>query len=316
MMLHQNYTVLEDSILVTGGAGFIGSHLVSSLLESHSEVIILDDLSTGSTENVPTDATLIKGSIADELVYDSLPTDIDTVFHLAAQSSGEASFDNPTDDFRSHVVGTFQLLQWCDTHSVDRFVYASSMSVYGNIEYLPVDETHPPDPKTYYAAGKLAAEAYVSLFDNLDMNTTILRLFSVYGPGQNLENMKQGMVSIYLTFLLNEDEILVKGPLDRFRDFVFIDDAVDAFTAVVDEPIAYGQVYNVATGHKTEVRELLDTMIRCSEHEDFPIKVTSGTPGDQHGIFGDASNIEEDVGWSASTSLEEGIGEMICAERN
>lgn len=306
----------EGSILVTGGAGFIGSHLVSRLLESHSEVIALDDLSTGSAENVPTDATLIEGSIADESVYDSLPTDIDTVFHLAAQSSGEASFDDPMGDFKSHMVGTFHLLQWCDAHGVDRFVYASSMSVYGDIEYLPVDETHPTDPKTYYAAGKLAAEAYVSLFDNLEMNTTILRLFSVYGPGQNLENMKQGMVSIYLTFLLEEDEILVKGPLDRFRDFVFIDDVVDAFTAVVDEPTAYGQVYNVATGHKTEVRELLETMIRCSEYDDFPIEVTSGTPGDQHGIVGDASNIEADVGWSASTDLEEGLTEMIRAERN
>lgn len=306
----------EGSILVTGGAGFIGSHLVSRLLESPSEVIVLDDLSTGSAENVATDATLIEGSIANESVYDSLSTDIDTVFHLAAQSSGEASFDDPTDDFRSHMIGTFQLLQWCDTHSVDRFVYASSMSVYGDIEYLPVDETHPTDPKTYYAAGKLATEAYVSLFDNLEMNTTILRLFSVYGPGQNLENMRQGMVSIYLTFLLEEDEILVKGPLDRFRDFVFIDDVVDAFTAVVDEPTAYGQVYNVATGNKTEVRELLDTMVRCSEFDDFPIEVTSGTPGDQHGIFGDASNIQTDVGWSASTNLEEGLTEMIRAEHN
>jgi UDP-glucose 4-epimerase len=308
--------VSEGSILVTGGAGFIGSHLVSRLLKDHSAVIVLDDLSTGRAENVPADATLIEGSIADESVYDSLPTDVDTVFHLAAQSSGEASFDNPTGDFKSHIVGTFHLLQWCDTHSVDRFVYASSMSVYGDTEYLPVDESHPTDPKTYYAAGKLAAEAYVSLFDNLGMNTTILRLFSVYGPGQNMDNMKQGMVSIYLTFLLEEDEILVKGALDRFRDLVFIDDVVDAFTAVVDEPTAYGEVYNVATGTKTEVRELLDTMVECSEYDDFPIEVTSGTPGDQHGIFGDASDIQNDVGWFATTSLEDGLTEMIRAERD
>jgi UDP-glucose 4-epimerase len=190
------------------------------------------------------------------------------------------------------------------------------MSVYGQTEYLPVDETHPTDPKTYYAAGKIASEAYVSLFNNLGMDTTILRLFSVYGPGQNLENMKQGMVSIYLTFLLEEDRILVKGSLDRFRDFVFVEDVVDAFIAVADEPTAYGQVYNVATGNRTEVRDLLDTMIRCSDHDYFPIKVTSGTPGDQHGIFGDASKISNDVGWSSSTSLKKGLTEMIRAERH
>jgi len=306
----------EGSALVTGGAGFIGSHLVSRLLETRSEVIVLDDLSTGHVGNVSAGATLLEGSVADESVYDGLPTDVDTVFHLAAQSSGEASFDDPARDFRSHVVGTFKLLQWCDAHDVDRFVYSSSMSVYGEAEYLPVDETHPIDPKTYYAAGKIAAEAYVSLFDELGVDTTILRLFSVYGPGQNLENMKQGMVSIYLTFLLKDERILVKGPLDRFRDFVFIDDVVGAFTAVIDEPTTHGEVYNVATGTRTEVRELLDTMIRCSDHDDFPIDVTSGTPGDQHGIFGDASKIRNDIGWSASTSLETGLTEMLRAERH
>lgn len=306
----------KSSALVTGGAGFIGSHLVGRLLETRSEVFVLDDLSTGDAGNVPADATLIEGSVADESAYDDLPTDVDTVFHLAAQSSGEASFDDPAGDFRSHVVGTFLLLQWCDAHNVDRLVYSSSMSVYGETEYLPVDETNPTDPKTYYAAGKIAAEAYVSLFDNLGMDTTILRLFSVYGPGQNLENMKQGMVSIYLTFLLEEDKILVKGPLDRFRDFVFVDDIVDAFVAVAGESATYGKVYNVATGVKTEVEELLNTMIRCSDYDDFPIEVTSGTPGDQHGIFGDASKLRKDIGWSASTSLEKGLTEMIRAERN
>ena len=277
------------SVLVTGGAGFIGSHLADRLVSDGCAVTVLDDLSTGDPENLPSDVELVNGSVADESVYKTLPTDIDTVYHLAGQSSGEASFDDPGRDFRSHVVGTFNLLQWCQKNDIDRVVYASSMSVYGDPEYQPVDESHPVDPKTYYAAGKLAAEAYLSLFDNLGVNTTVLRLFSVYGPNQNLDNMKQGMVSIYLTFMLEEDHVLVKGSLDRFRDFVYIDDIVDAFTAVAANPQTHGEVYNVATETRTEVRELIDTMIECAGYDEFPIEVGEGTPGDQHGMASTAT---------------------------
>jgi UDP-glucose 4-epimerase len=143
--------------------------------------------------------------------------------------------------------------------------------------------------------------------------TTIFRLFSVYGPGQNLENMKQGMVSIYLSFVLDGEELVIKGPTDRFRDFVFIDDVVDAWMAATEAPETYGRVYNLSQGERTEVAELVETIFDCYGVSDYPTKVTDGTPGDQFGIYGDASKIKNDIGWEATTSLRDGIQQMVNA---
>jgi UDP-glucose 4-epimerase len=243
-------------------------------------------------------------------------SEIDVVFHLAGQSSGEKSFDDPEYDLNSHVVGTFNILRWCHSNGIDRVLYASSMSIYGDPEYLPVDEDHPFDPKTYYAAGKISAEVYVELFDNLGMNTTIFRLFSVYGPGQNLENMKQGMVSIYLSFVLNGDELLVKGSMDRFRDFVYIDDVIDAWVEAAENSVTYGNTYNVCRNERVEVNELIHTILDCYGDPAYPVETAGGTPGDQFGIYGDASKLQNDIGWSPNISLAEGISKMVDAEAN
>jgi UDP-glucose 4-epimerase len=189
------------------------------------------------------------------------------------------------------------------------------MSVYGGPEYLPVDETHPVDPKTYYAAGKLGAEAYVKLFDNLGLDTTIFRLFSVYGPGQNMRNMKQGMVSIYLSFVLRGEELLIKGPTERFRDFVYVDDVVDAWIKATNAPETHGETYNICRNKRIEVSELVDTMLDVYGAEDYPIEITDGTPGDQFGIYGNASKLRDDLGWSPTVSLESGLKRMIENEK-
>lgn len=307
-----------ERVLVTGGAGFIGSHAVDRLLDAGLDVIVLDNLSTGSHANVPDEVTLVTGSTADAETYDALAEhgDVDAVFHLAGQSSGEASFDDPEYDLESHVIGTFRLLRWCASNDVDRLLYASSMSVYGESQYLPVDESHPTRPKTFYAAGKLAAEAYVKLFDDLGMDTTIFRLFSVFGPGQDFDNRKQGMVSIYLSFLLEDEPITVKGPLARFRDFVYVEDVVDAWLAALDAPASYGETYNLARGEQVTVGELLDTMRARADATAHPVEVVDGTPGDQFGIYGTAEKLRADLGWSPSVSLAEGLDRMIEAERS
>lgn len=302
----------ESTVLVTGGAGFIGSWMAKRLLNASASVVVVDNLFTGKRNNVPKGATFVEGSLADEETFEQLDEyDIDTVFHLAGQSSGEKSFDDPKLDFRSHAVSTFNLLQWCHTSNIDRVLYASSMSVYGDPEYLPVDESHSVSPKTYYAAGKLSAEAYVKLFGNMGHNTTIFRLFSVYGPGQNMENMKQGMVSIYLSFVLDEETLVIKGPTERFRDFVYIDDVVDAWMTAKDAPETYGETYNICRGRCVEVDELVDTILEICGEDEYPVEVTDGTPGDQFGIYGDASKFKSDVDWEASVSLRSGLERMI-----
>lgn len=304
-----------ERVLVTGGAGFIGSAIARRLLNDGVDVVVVDNLSTGRKENVPAGAAFVEGDLADPETLAAVDAEsVDAVFHLAGQSSGEKSFDDPEYDLNSHVVSTFNALRWCKSNDISRFLYASSMSIYGDPEYLPVDEQHPFDPKTYYAAGKIGAEAYVDLFENLGLNTTTFRLFSIYGPGQNLTNMKQGMVSIYLSFVLNGEDLLIKGPLDRFRDFVYIEDLVEAWMAAVNDPTTFGETYNLCRNERIEVKDLVETILKCYGNLEYPIEVVGGTPGDQFGIFGDASKLRGDIGWSPDISLEEGISRMIDAE--
>jgi UDP-glucose 4-epimerase len=295
-------------VIVTGGAGFIGSHLAARLLDAGHEVTVLDNLSTGRLANIPAGADFIEMDLGREEEYgllDGLAGD--AVFHLAGQSSGEASFYDPLGDLRSHVLSTFWLLKWCLKKQLKRFIYASSMSIYGEPQYLPVDEVHPQGPKTFYGAGKMAAEAYIKLYQTLGIETTIFRLFSVYGPGQNLENKMQGMISIYLSFLLEGRPILVKGSKERFRDFVYVDDVVEAWLAAWDNPRSYGKVYNVASGQKTRVADLIEALKQALGCPGHPVEYQAGTPGDQFGIVGQNAAITWDLQWQPRVGLAEGL---------
>lgn len=307
----------SNTTLVTGGAGFIGSAMAQQLLEAGDDVVVVDNLYNGKRENVPNGAEFVESSIIDKQTYDDLSKyDIDSVFHLGAQSGGPGSFNDPEYDRESHIKGTFNLLQWCKESGVDRILYASSMSVYGEPETLPVSETAETSPKTYYAAGKRGAEAYIRLFDNMGLNTTIFRLFNVYGPNQNLDNRIQGMVSIYLSYVLQADELVVKGSLDRVRDFIFIDDVVEAWMKAKDNHDTFGETFNLATGRPTTVGELIKIMVDLSGNPDFPVEVTDGTPGDQFAIYGDISKVTEVLDWSPNISVEEGLKKMVNSEQD
>ncbi len=306
----------KKNIIVTGGAGFIGSHIVSRLLSEGYKVTILDNLSTGKRENVPQGADFIKIDLGEESAY-SLLKDIDceAVFHLAGQSSGEASFQEPFYDLRSHVMSTFFLLEWCRAKGVRRFLYASSMSVYGDPNSLPVGEGHPLQPKTFYAAAKVSAEAYIKFYQTLGINTTILRLFSVYGPGQNLSNRMQGMISIYLSYMLKNEPIVVKGTRERVRDFVYVDDVIEAWMEAFRNPVTYTKIYNVASGKETKVEDLLNTLLESFGNYDCPIIYEGSTPGDQFGVVADITRIKEDILWRPKVGLKEGLNKMIEFEK-
>ncbi len=297
--------------LVTGAAGFIGSVLSARLVRDGHQVTIIDDLSTGKTGNIPDRCEFIQMELgADDLKVLHGRT-FDAVFHLAGQSSGEASFLDPEKDFRSHVTSTFDLLKWCKENSVDRFIYASSMSVYGDPVTLPVSEKADIQPKTYYAAGKAAAENYIRLFQTLGLNTTILRFFNVYGPGQNLDNMRQGMASIYLAYMLKGDTVQIKGSKDRFRDFLYIDDLVDAWLKVYENPVTWGQTYNLCAGEKTTVETLINQLRDAFGEAAYPIEYLEGTPGDQFGLYGDNAKICKDIGWTPQVNLQQGLRKMV-----
>ncbi len=305
---------MSRSILVTGGAGFIGSALAEALLRRGDSVTVTDNLSTGYRANVPTACRFIEMDMANREHYTRLDAlKFDAVLHLAAQSSGEASFLDPWSDFNSHATATFLLLNYCRAKSVNRFLYASSMAVYGDPEYLPVDEAHPTRPKSYYGAGKLAAESYTRLHDTLGMSTTVFRMFSVYGPNQNLANQMQGMASIFLSYILEDRPITVKGSRERFRDFVYIDDVVDAWLGALDNDATRGRTYNLCTGNRTTVETLLDCLTAATEKPEYPIEFTGGTPGDQFGVTGSAERLRTDTGWAPRWPLVDGVGAMVSA---
>lgn len=302
----------QRKYLITGGAGFIGSALAKKLLASGAQVWLLDNLLTGQKENIPAGAVFIEGDVAKPETYHKLPNEkFDAVFHLAAQASGEISKERPELDLATNVYGTFLLLGWIQRQGIKRLIYSSSMAIYGDADKIPTDEQVVPEPLSFYGITKYAAEHYISHFSREGLNTTILRLFSVYGPGQNMKNMKQGMVSIYMTYLLRGEPILVKGSKDRFRDFIYIDDVVDALIGVIDNQKSFGRTYNLGTGQKTTVEQLVAKVIKqMGQSANYEVVYAGGTPADQFGLFADVSKIKKELGYSPKISLDEGLKRM------
>lgn len=298
--------------IVTGGAGFIGSHLSKRLMEEGWDVLILDNLSSGFLRNIPVGAEFKWLDLTSEDSLSQLPQDgVDVVFHLASHVGQELSFERPLYDFKANALSTLLLLDWCRQKKVKQFIFASSMNVYGNPVDLPVSENISVQPPSPYAIGKITSEHLCDVFQYHDIKTTSLRLFNVYGPMQDMQNMKQGMVSIFMSYIARGENILIRGSKDRFRDFISVHDVVDAFYKCVDER-AYGKVYNVATGRKTYVHELLREIIEAFGHDPNTYKLTYGesTPNDQFGIYGDSTLLQNDLGWLPKVNLTDGIREM------
>jgi UDP-glucose 4-epimerase len=184
------------------------------------------------------------------------------------------------------------------------------MSVYGNSENQPAHENMSLHPTSFYAVGKLASEHYLRLYSNFGINTTALRLFNVYGPGQNLRNLRQGMVSIYLAQAMKNQKVLVKGSGDRFRDLVYIDDVVDAFYKTLSiQKIGYN-CYNIGSGEKYSVNNIIHK-INNLFNDSLEIEYVESTPGDMFGIYSDSTLAEKELSWKANVRFDEGIERMF-----
>ncbi|ALV23660.1 nucleoside-diphosphate-sugar epimerase [Campylobacter iguaniorum] len=275
--------------LVTGGAGFIGSAIAKKLFDRGDSVLIIDNLSTGYIENIPENVDFIEGDFSkDDIILQLDNQKFDGIFHIGGQSSGEISFENPEYDLNTNTLSTIKLLQYAVKTGCKKIVYASSMSVYGEHfgkECFSEDDL--VSPKSFYAVGKLASERYMDIFSKqFGINYVALRYFNVYGPGQNLQNLKQGMVSIYLKQFIDDkfDEVTIKGSVDRFRDLIYIDDIVDITINSMDNPNFNNQVINIGTGKKTTVANIIN-LIKQYTNIDKKIILTDGTPGDQFGIY-------------------------------
>ena len=294
--------------MVTGVGGFIGSRVARRLVQDGVRVVGVDDFSSGHRSSVPPEVDLLEMDLSQPDVPKRLPRNCGLVLHLAGQSSGELSFRDPVDDLRRNTVSTLNLIRYASENTVDRIVFASSMSVYGDVPDLPVRESDRTEPLSCYGIAKLASERYLRLYRET-VPSVILRMFNVYGPGQDLSNNCQGMVSIYLAQALDTGTIEVRGALERFRDLVYIDDVVEVWIRAGLVDVALGETYNVATGVRTTVADLLEQLgglIPGSSHQ-----VLSGTPGDQSGIYADVSLLSRDLGLLCSTSLAVGLKRFV-----
>jgi len=302
---------MPKKYLVTGAAGFIGAAVARKLVNLGNTVWTIDNLSSGCKENIPAGVVFIEGDCQDKNSLAALKdVSFDAILHIAGQSSGEISFEDPVYDLRTNTESTLLLIKYALKTRCERFIYASSMSVYGAVEDAPINETHACQPLSFYAVGKLASENYLRIYQSQGIKPTVLRLFNVYGAGQNMQNLKQGMVSIYLAQLLGEGDLIVKGALDRFRDLIYIDDVVDVFLTILENERSVGNIYNVGTSKKTTVAELIELLMRISGI-DKEIKQVAGTPGDQRGIYGDITKIRNELGFVPRINLEAGLDKMI-----
>jgi UDP-glucose 4-epimerase len=293
-----------EKILVTGVAGFIGSYVALRFIREGYSVVGVDDLSNGRIENVPAGLEFICGDLAQASTIAQIPADCRKVLHLAGQSSGEISFDDPIADLEKNTVSTLNLIRYSIENRVERLVYASSMSVYGSVENEPIAESHACSPLSCYGVGKLTTEGYLRVYQN-KLASVSMRMFNVYGPGQDMSNLRQGMVSIYLAQALASGKIEVKGSTDRFRDFIFIDDVVEAWFRAASYPSAIGQTLNIGTGVKTTVGTLLQQICQLVPGSDYFVK--GATPGDQSGIFSDPTNMKASLGINSFTQLDAGL---------
>ena len=305
------------TVLVTGGAGFIGSNLADRLIALGHRVVVVDNESTGLRANVPPEAHYIKGDVSKigdlEQAFD---VGLDAVCHIAGQVSLIRSFSDPTIDLRTNVEGTLNVLQLCLKYRVPRLVYAGSMTAYGNTNVVPTPEDTPCGPVSYYGITKFAAESYVratAARPDLDFtfNVTCFRMFNVYGPRQAVDNPYQGVLGIFLGNVLRGEPITIFGDGEQSRDFVYIDDVVDAWAGVLNNPASYGRVFNLGSGRQTTINDLARIVVdHINGRRDYPIVHAATRPGEMRNVQADISQARSVLGWQPRVSFEHGLAEM------
>ena len=294
-------------IVVTGGAGFIGGHLADALVSRGDDVVVVDDLSTGSRENVPERAGLVVQDVAEGL--GETFAGADAVLHVAGQASIFKSFDNPEGDLRTNVLGTINVIEACVAHGVERLVFAGSMTAYGEPERVPTPEDEPCVPVSYYGVTKYAAERYVHASAPRGLAVTTLRMFNVYGERQSLTNPYQGVLAIFLGNVLRGEPITIHSDGLQTRDFVYVGDVVDAWLRVLDDEATHGRVFNVGSGRETSVAELARAVVSAAgqDPDAWEIRRGEAQAGDIRRSAADVGALRAATGWEPATPLDEGL---------
>ena len=296
-------------VLVTGGAGFVGSNLVDKLVELEAEVTVLDDLFTGDLNNIRYRGSIYFkfGSVTDKELVDELVSKADIVFHIACRNIILSTKD-PYQDFQVNVWGTLNVLLAAKIHRPKRVVLSSSASVYGNALYLPINENEGLRPLNPYAASKLSAENYCTAFyESFDVPTTILRYSNVYGIKQNPLNPYCGVISKFFDSIIKGNSPKIHGDGEQTRDFTYIDDVVDATIIAAISPKTEGEVYNVGSGIETSVNELMRKVLKISSTNLIPKYVYSRDIDNVRRRVLNIEKMRKTLHYVPSTPLEYGL---------
>ena len=299
-------------ILVTGGAGFIGSNIVPRLIEKGHSVTVLDNLSSGKLENLRTvrnspNFQFIQGDVQNKTTLHKALCMVDAVVHLAALIDIPASVTSPLKTHEVNATGTLNTLEAAiKENTVKRFVFASSTAVYGNSAALPIMESTPPTPISPYAASKVAGEAYCNAFTRCyGLSTVILRFFNVYGP-RNEKNPYSGVITKFLDQALNGEVLTIYGDGKQTRDFIHVNDIVDAIVLALEAKGMDGEIFNVCTGSPTSISELVEALHGVVK-QDLRVNHASPRTGEIKFSYGDPSKATEKLKFTAKVSLHEGL---------
>lgn len=301
-------------VLVTGGAGFIGSHLADALVESGARVRILDNFSTGLRANLHDAVDLVDGSITDADTVRAAVSGCDVVYHLAARGAVARSLADPVASDDANVHGTLEVLTAARDAGVRRVVFASSSSVYGGLAPIPTSEDAPLRPRSPYAVSKLAAEWYTRVFAELfGLETVALRFFNVFGPRQRPDSIYAAVVPLFATALLEGRMPTVHGDGTQSRDFTYVADVVACVIAAAHAPNerCNGNVYNVAPGRRRTLLDLL-AVLRDLTGSDLQAVHGPPRPGDVPQSEGDGRAARRDLGWEPRWTFEAGLAETVA----
>ena len=299
-----------SKILVTGGAGFIGSHLVNRLVEARHQVVVIDNLSTGFKSNLDPKAKFSRLNINSNTIGKIFGAEkFDYVFHFAAQIDVRKSLENPVEDAGANILGSLNLLRYCQKHRVKKIIFASTGgAIYGEQNYFPADEKHPEYPVSPYGVAKLAVEKYLNFYKEVyGMAYVALRFGNVYGPRQNPKG-DSGVVAIFSEKLLNNQPLTIYGDGKQTRDYVFVEDVVQA--AVSGLNVKAVGAYNIGTGRETSVIELYRIMKKKSG-SNSPVKFAPPRKGEQSRSCLDCSWAKKELGWNHRFNLEEGLDRTL-----
>ena len=310
---------MAKHILVTGGAGFIGSNFADELINRGYKVTIIDNLSTGERKNINPEAVFIKGDVKKKKdVEKCFRNKVDVIFHIAGCASTIKSFHDPAADLFTNVLGTINIINAAIKFKIPRLLYASSMTSYGIPDSIPIKETMSTKPISYYGITKYSGERYVLATGARNdlpfkLNVTAFRMFNVYGRRQSLTNPYQGVVSIFIGNVLRGEPVTIFGDGDQSRDYVHIKDVANAWIGAIDNKKSFGEVFNIGSGTRMSINKLVNFILNQfgKSRKNYRVIYKKERPGDQKHMQADISKARKLLGWRPKISFNDGMADTI-----